>query len=222
MKTILIITFFTIYFSDCNAQSKHGFPVGQDTLMSINYVKTKTKYEIFYDSIINDTTMKIIYSYDQYGYLKRIEYDNFLWRKKKYIRFPNEYVAFTYNEKGYLINEEVHRSYSTGSYGPDSVYRYKTEKWVGINDLYLLLESYEVFNENDTLKWSDLCKNSYRENGQILKTECFSNNLININERNLNTKTRVYNECDLLMEEITFFDNKIYYVESYEYVFYDD
>jgi hypothetical protein len=24
------------------------------------------------------------------------------------------------------------------------------------------------------------------------------------------------------MEEITFFDNKIYYVESYEYVFYDD
>jgi len=218
MKTKYLLTGFllTISFS-CISQSKYNFTVGVDSTALRYYIKTKKTYTIIIDTLKIDTNFVEIKSYNTDGYIVKLEAIDWENRALHKFRGWNKYAIFDYNEKGYLISENVNWLWHKGTHGTDTIHKTVTEKWKYVNNLELLV-SRETFNSYPPNPlWSEKCKYNYSPDGRKKNEEC--NVYPEDSDEFMRTTNYIYNQNGLL-QEIQYGDGmQIHSKTCFEYEF---
>jgi hypothetical protein len=206
------------------AQSKYGFETGFDSTAFVNKVFTSTAFEICVDSLgNNDTLFAKVQSYNQEGFLlelKEIFYQDNKPQKPK--PFYERRIEFSYNDKGYLTDENYRWFGPVGTYGEDTVLKVKSEIWKLVNDSKILDQEIEnwVYSSRYYL---DSCQNYYFPDGRIDKIICKSYDIY-AEEEDIITERMTfftYNESPLLTEKRVHYNGILRRKTVYVYTFFE-
>lgn len=206
------------------AQSKYGFETGFDSTAFVNKVFTSTAFEICVDSLGNNDTLSAkIQSYNQEGFLlelKELFYQDNKPQKPK--PFHERRIEFSYNQEGYLTDENYRWFGPTGTYGKDTVLKIKTEIWKLVNDSEILDQEIEkrIYSSDYHL---DSCKNYYFPDGRIDKIICKTYDIF-VEEEDIITELVTYfayNESQLLIEKRVQYNGILRRKTVYVYTFFE-
>jgi len=174
MNKLIFVCFLCVIAFQSMGQSKYGFDTGIDTTAIKYSVRNKKTYEIRIDSVKIDTISLRIESYDTNGYIIKIEFEDWLNKRKNGQRWTNYFAEFKYNEQGYLVSESINWLWNGGNFGSDTIRIIKTEHWEYVNDSEILILTETINLYPNEPEWTEKCSYLYYEDGRKKQINCVS------------------------------------------------